>query len=375
MLILYTFITFMKKLTSKINQIPKLPGVYLFKNTEKKIIYIGKALNLYNRVNSYFSKSTDIKTAVLVKKINDIDFFITNNEVEALLLENNLIKQYQPKYNIKLRDSKSYPMLKITNEEFPRIIKCREKRNDTDEYFGPFINVQTVKSLEKIFTKVLNIRTCGKPFIKPYRHNPCLNYNVGNCSGPCADAVSKEEYLASINFAREILKGKVKNIINILKEKMDKHSKNMEYELAAKTRDQIKMLEELKETQIVDTDTKDNNDYIGIYTDFNNASIVLIKEREGKIVGKENYFLTNIIDYKTILFDFLNAYYLNAANFPEIIFIQEEIDSELLINALNFKYKTNIKIQKPVSLKHKKILILSKENAEVYYEEKKLSWK
>lgn len=362
----------MKNLQLKLSQIPKLPGVYIFKDKEKNIIYIGKALNLSNRVNSYFIKVSDIKTQVMTKKIEDIEYFVTNNEVEALLLENNLIKRYLPKYNVRLKDEKSFAMLKITDEEFPSIIKCREKnRNKNEEYYGPFISVDTIRHLQKIFTDVLNVRTCIKKFKSPLKYNPCLNYHIGKCAGLCASLISREEYLEKIELARDILKGKTKKILSILKTKMENHSSKLEFEMALKVRDQIKILEEYIADQYIDTQSEDNSDYIGIYNDFNNASILLIQQRNGRIVGKENFIINNILDYNSILIDFLNAYYLNVTNIPKNIFIPEDIDITLLKEAIKIKYNIPVEIHKPVNIKDKKLLILAKENAEILFEENK----
>lgn len=360
----------MKNIQSNLNQIPKLPGVYTFKDKEKKIIYIGKALNLSKRVNSYFLKTNDIKTRVMVKKIENIEYFVTNNEVEALLLENNLIKKHQPKYNIRLRDAKSYAMLKITNEEFPRIIKCREKIDSKNgEYFGPFASVRTIRYLQRIFTDILNIRTCNKKFKSPLKYSPCLNYYIGKCAGLCASLISREEYLKSIDLARDVLKGKTKKILDILKNKMENHAANLEYELAAKVRDQIKILEEFIANQYIETHSKDNSDYIGIYNDFNTATITLIQQRNGKIEGKENFVIKNIFNYNTILIDFLNTYYLNITSIPAKIYIPEDVDTKLLKEALKLKHKIPAEIQKPFSKKDKQLLLLAKENAEIFFEE------
>ncbi|HOV13892.1 MAG TPA: GIY-YIG nuclease family protein, partial [Spirochaetota bacterium] len=157
----------MKKFNEILAQIPKQPGVYIYKNMEKEIIYIGKASNLFNRVKSYFNRNNDIKTKTLVRKINSIEYLVTNNEVEALLLENNLIKQYKPKYNIQLKDSKSFPLIKITNENLPRVFVTREKRNDKNEYFGPFVDSQNVRLIITIFKKYLKIRSCKHKFKPP----------------------------------------------------------------------------------------------------------------------------------------------------------------------------------------------------------------
>lgn len=360
----------MTNIQSLLKQIPKLPGVYIFKN-KNKIIYIGKALNLFNRVRSYFQKQTDIKIKILSGKIDDIEYFVTNNEVEALLLENNLIKKHQPRYNVSLRDAKSYPMLKITNQNLPKIMKCREKVNAKDEYFGPYINIETIRNLQKVFKKVLKIRSCNKKFKPPYNYTPCLNYHIGECSAPCASLISEKEYLKVIDMARNILNGKINKILKILKNKMDDLSKDFEYESAAKVRDQIKIIESLTTFQYIDNQSKDNNDYIGVYSDFNEASITVLKERNGRVIEKETFIVSNIIDYTTVLSDFLNAYYLNISNFPNKIYVPNDINSSnVLIKAINEKFKINIDVKLPNNPKTKKLVILAKQNAEIFFEEK-----
>lgn len=361
----------MKDLHLKLSQIPKLPGVYLFKDKGKKIIYIGKALNLSNRVNSYFIKLNDIKTQVMTKKIEHIEYFVTNNEVEALLLENNLIKRYLPKYNIRLKDAKSYAMLKITDEEFPRIIKCREKRSKNEEYFGPFVNVNIIRYLQKIFSEVLNIRTCNKKIKTSLKHNPCLNYYIGKCEGLCASLITRNEYIKKIDIARDILKGKTKSILSILKNNMEEHSSKLEFEMALKIRDQIRILEEYVAVQYIDTHSEDNSDYIGVYNDFKNASILIIQQRNGRVIGRENFILNNILDHNSILIDFLNTYYLNTTNIPKNIFISEDLDTTLLKDAIKIKSSIQTEINKPVQIKDKKLLIMAKENAEIIFEENK----
>ncbi|OHD09838.1 MAG: excinuclease ABC subunit C [Spirochaetes bacterium GWD1_27_9] len=361
----------MNNLQEILSQIPKLSGVYTYKDVNNNIIYIGKAKNLFNRVHSYFNKNTDLKTRTLVKKIDKIEYFVTNNEIEALLLENNLIKQFQPKYNIRLKDSKSFPLIKITKENLPRIVMCREKTNKKDEYFGPYIDSYKIKTILTIFKKYLKIRGCRKKFKSPYNYKPCLNYYIKRCYAPCASFITEEEYLKTIDIAKNILKGNTKPIIEMLTQKMWEHSQNERYERAAETRDQIKSISELETKQFVEMVNGDNSDFIGIFSDFNMASISLIKQRQGKIIGKENFILTNIIDYSTVLPDFLNAYYLNITEFPKHIFIPEKIDdAKILKDAINQKFNITVHIDFPQSPKDKKILQLSKQNAEIYFEEK-----
>ena len=361
----------MREIHKRAQQAPKLPGVYIFKNNHNNIIYIGKALNLFNRVNSYFSNTNDIKTNALVKKICDIEYFITNNETEALLLENNLIKKNQPKYNIDLKDAKTYPMLKITQEPIPRIIKCREINNNKDRYFGPFVNTQTIKYLQNIFTKILKIRTCSKKLNPPFNHTPCLNYNIDKCSAPCAGHITIEEYMKSIILSSNILKGKTSTMIMSLEKKMNDYSKDLKYELASEIRDHIKFLKDFSVLQYVDTQSEKNCDYVGYYSDFNNAAISVIQERKGKIIGKKEFLMTNILDHVSILSNFLNINYLNNTNLPSQIITSENIDkSDLLKKAIKKRFGLNVKIKRASTKKEKKLVILSKGNAEIYLEEK-----
>ena len=361
----------MAKFSKIIKQMPRFSGVYIYKDVKNTVIYVGKAKNLFNRVKSYFNKNTDYKTKVLVKKIKKIEYFITGNEVEALILENNLIKQHQPRYNIKLKDAKSYPLMKITKENLPRIMICREKNNNRDEYFGPFVDIHRLRTIISIFKKHLKIRTCKRKFSPPYRYKACLNYYIKLCSGPCAGIISEEEYLKTIDTARKILEGNTDELIKALSLSMNKLSNSQEYEKAAVIRDQIKSIAELDREQLVETIGSDDSDYIGIYNDFKMASISIIQNRNGKIIGKENFIISNIMDHTSILIEFLNSYYLGITQFPKNIYIPEKIEGmDVLIEAINKKFNIDINIAVPVEIKDKKILQLSKSNAEIYFEEK-----
>jgi excinuclease ABC subunit C len=362
----------MKKFAKLIKQIPKLSGVYIYKDAKNTIIYVGKAKNLFNRVKSYFNKNNDIKTRTLVKKIDKIEYFVTGSEVEALILENNFIKQNLPKYNIKLKDAKSYPLMKITNENLPRITICREKNNKKDEYFGPFVDVHRLRNIIVIFRKYLKLRTCKLKFTPPYRYKPCLNYFIKICSAPCAGYISEEEYLKTVDIARKILQGNIRSILEVLEKSMKENSEKQEYEKAASVRDQIQSIKELGNEQIVENINSDDSDYVGVYNDFKMASISIIQNRNGKIIGKENFIVSNIIEYSNILIDFLNSYYLSITQFPKKIFIQENTDGiDILKEAINRKYNIEIDIMMPAEQKDKKLLQLSRSNAEFSFEEKK----
>jgi len=362
-----------KGILEKIN-IPELPGVYIFKDSSDEIIYIGKAKNLSKRVSSYFNNSEkDRKTLMLVRKIHNIEYFITENEVEALLLENNLIKQYQPKYNIRLKDAKTFPMIKITKENLPRVVKCREKNNNINEYFGPYANVKEVNTLLTIFKKVFKIRSCNKKFKPPYNFTPCLYYHIKICDAPCASKITEEEYNKNISMVREILKGNIESVVNILTEKMLSFSENLMFEHAAIIRDQINLIKSINSFSTVHSNDNDCNDYIGLYNDYNYAAISVVKKKEGKVIGKESFILSNFMEEDRILENFISTYYLNLSEFPANIYIQKNIDDdekEMIKNAIEKKYNFKVNIDMPANNLDKKLLRLAIENAEIYFEER-----
>lgn len=361
----------MDNLKNILDQLPQYPGVYLFKDVGGKIIYVGKAKNLFKRVRSYFLEVKDVKTAALQKKISDIEYFVTNDEAEALILENNLIKENMPRYNIRLKDSKSYPMIKIVKEKYPRILKCREKNNKSDEYYGPFVDNNRISILMDFFKKNLKLRRCSRKLSSDGRNAPCLNYHIKRCMAPCASKISEEEYNENIRLARDILKGDISGAVSALRKEMDENSQKLNYEKAAEIRDKIRILENIKEPQIVELSNRHNNDYVGYYTDFNSTAFSVIKQREGKIIGKHNFIVSNVIDFTAVLEDFLGSYYLNIAELPDKIFIQTEIENVTpLYEALLKKYGKSVSILVPFNLADKNLTRLSIKNAEILFQEK-----
>lgn len=360
-------------LKSLLKQLPKAPGVYQYKNKDNQIIYIGKAKNLYNRVNSYFRGRKDTKTKALVKKIEHIEYFLTNNETEALILENNLIKQHSPRYNIALKDSKSYPYIKITNENLPRIYKSRELVNKSGIFFGPFVSSETVDTIILILNKTLKLRKCRKKFSPPYNKQPCLNYHIGLCSAPCSSLISESEYLIKIRTAIEYLKGNTSEIINVLTDEMQKLSRDMKFEKAALIRDQITQIKSIKNEQFMESNNSENYDYIGFCTEFDAVAVSIIIVRSGKVADKKSYIFSNIIDNSTIISDFIIRYYLNTEFIPEKVFMLEDFDEvKSLTSIIKNRFNVNIKFEKPAAVKDKRLTKLSIDNAAIFYEEKKL---
>ncbi len=374
----------MKELT---DSLPKLPGVYIFKDASGKIIYIGKAKILYNRVRSYFLDNRDIKTAALVKKIADLEYFVTNSEVEALILENNLIKKHTPQYNISLKDSKTYPYIKITKETIPLVIKSRETKNHRDEYFGPYLDSDFIVATRKIFKKILKLRSCRQVLKPPFNKTPCLNYHINQCSAPCAGKITPEDYSKSVDLAREFLKNNYNKILDILTERMNKYSLNMEYEAAAKIRDQIKIIESAQVYQIAENQHAKDTDYIGVMNDFNSAVVSVISLRSGNLIDKKSFYIQRVLKYEELLPDFIKTFYMDRDDIPGRIVIEyqptipedrtkgeiecDEIESELINIETAIYQNRNMKVKmvQPSSLTDRRLLKLAKENSEIIFEE------
>ncbi len=238
-------------------KLPDSPGVYLMKDKDGQVIYVGKAASLKNRVSQYFREQGTPKTRTLVQNIEGLDYIVTGNEVEALVLESNLIKEHRPRYNVRLRDDKAYPFIKITNEDFPRICIARRREQDGAQYFGPYPSSKAVRELIRMASS-FGIRRCRKKLPCP----PCLNYHIKQCAAPCLGEVTKEEYLDIIRNVTDFLKGKRSQLIRSLKEEMTRLSETQEYEAAARIRDQINALDELSERQRVNAPGKKEQDVI-----------------------------------------------------------------------------------------------------------------
>ncbi|MBP5450417.1 MAG: excinuclease ABC subunit UvrC [Spirochaetales bacterium] len=354
-----------------LKNIPTNPGVYMHKDKDGNVIYVGKAKNLINRVSQYFMPGRDVKTRALVRNIASIDFIVTNSEVEALILENNLIKKYQPHYNILLKDAKTFPMIKITDEAFPRIIKCREKNNQKDEYFGPFVNVRRAQTLLNLIGKLCRIRRCHRTLQPPYNRTPCLNYHIKRCSGPCAGRITEEDYRKNIESARKFLKGDIDSLIADLTKQMMDLSEKMQYEQAAAIRDQIKIISEYEDHQVMSVDKSADCDFVGYYCDYDTVSFSVIQQRGGQILGKDSFFVEKFIDWTTVLTEFLKSYYLNIDILPKYIYIQDMPEEcDIIAEALSEKCGHNVVIRKPNAIADKRILRLAIENAEMYYQER-----
>lgn len=360
-----------------LKQLPSEPGVYLMKDKFNNIIYVGKAKVLKNRVRQYFqsSKNHSSKVKSMVKNIDRFEYIITDSELEALILECNLIKKYKPKYNVLLRDDKTYPYIKVTtNEDFPRVLKVRKVLKDKAKYFGPYTNTTAVNDTLDIIKSIYPIRTCNIDIEKAIKTNmrPCLNLHIKRCVGPCAGNITKEEYNKMIEEILLFLSGKEEKLIDILKEKMNKCAMDFNFEEAAVYRDKIKSLEDMMEKQKIDSSTSDlNQDIIAMARAHDEACVQVFFVRNGKIVGREHFILEGVMDStrESILGSFVKQFYMEQEYIPKEIIIEDEIeDSFILEEWLSAKKGQKVIIRVPQKGEKKSLIEMVRKNAIEYLE-------
>ena len=360
-----------------LKQLPSEPGVYLMKDKFNNIIYVGKAKVLKNRVRQYFqsSKNHSSKVKSMVKNIDRFEYIITDSELEALILECNLIKKYKPKYNVLLRDDKTYPYIKVTtNEDFPRVLKVRKVIKDKAKYFGPYTNTTAVNDTLDIIKSIYPIRTCNIDIEKAIKTNmrPCLNLHIKRCVGPCTGNITKEEYNKMIEEILLFLSGKEEKLINILKEKMSKCAMDFNFEEAAVYRDKIKSLEDMMEKQKIDASTSDlNQDIIAMARAHDEACVQVFFVRNGKIVGREHFILEGVMDStrESILGSFVKQFYMEQEYIPKEIIIEDEIeDSFILEEWLSAKKGQKVIIRVPQKGEKKSLIEMVRKNAIEYLE-------
>ena len=360
-----------------LKQLPDEPGVYLMKDKFDNIIYVGKAKILKNRVRQYFqsSKNHSSKVKSMVKNIEKFEYIITDSELEALILECNLIKKYKPKYNVLLRDDKTYPYIKVTtNEDFPRVLKVRKVIKDKAKYFGPYTNTTAVNDTLEILKNTYPIRTCNIDIDKAIKTKmrPCLNIHIKRCVGPCTGNVTKEEYNKMIEEIILFLSGKEEKLIEILKEKMNKCAMDFNFEEAAIYRDKIKSLEDMMEKQKIDASTSDlNQDIIAMARAHDEACVQVFFVRNGKIVGREHFILEGVMDStrESILGSFVKQFYMEQEYIPKEIIIEDEIeDSFILEEWLSAKKGQKVIIRVPQKGEKKSLIEMVRKNAIEYLE-------
>lgn len=358
-------------LDSKLKNLPDSPGIYQFKNEKGKVIYVGKARSLKNRVKSYFHNGIiSPKTTALVNKIYDFELIVTDNEIEALVLENNLIKQFKPRYNVNLKDDKSFPFIKVTNEPFPRVYPTRRIIKDGSKYFGPYTNVKDMKSALRLINQAFKIRSCKlditQDAIEKKKFKVCLDYHIKKCDGPCEGLISQNDYNEMVNEVIKVLKGKTDDLINDLKFKMNKAGENLEFEKAAEIRDKIDHLQILSSKQKVVSDDFIDRDIIALAYEGKECACSILNIRNGKLVGKKQLRLS--VDPKDTPDDIYSSaikfYYDEYTEVPkEIVLEIEPGDSETLSAWLNLRANKKMKFIIPQKGNLKSLIKMCKENA------------
>ena len=358
-------------LKEKIANLPSKPGIYLLKNSKSNIIYIGKAKSLKNRLSYYFQKRPpdDAKTQVLISKISDFEILVTDSEMEALILEANLIKEHHPKYNINLKDDKRYPYIKITTyERFPRILIVRRIKKDKAKYFGPYTDVgkmrQTLRNMEHIFP----LKRCGQVLPSKAIKRPCLNFDMKKCLAPCQGNIKEEEYAKLIGNVLLFLSGKNRALAGELKNRMQQLSEEQNYEMAAKIRDQLKALESIAQKQkVADIETIDR-DIIAFARENKDICIVAFQVREGILIGRQHFYLNISQDSpdEEILTSFLKQYYLNSAFVPKQIILPVNVEDKEIIQAwLSSKREGKVEFIFPQKGEKLKIVEMAASNAKL----------
>ena len=365
-------------LTDKIANLPQKPGIYQYKDSAGKIIYVGKAIKLRNRVRSYFNKLKhhDAKTRALVNKIEDVEVIVTDSEAEALILEDTLIKKHKPRYNINLKDDKSYPYVKVTNEPYPRIFQTRNVIRDGSKYFGPFTKVGDMHRVLELIHKLFRLRTCKLNItaetILEKKNKVCLEYHIKKCDGPCEGLISQEDYNKNIDYAKSILSGKTRDLEHYLRKKMEQLSEEMKFEEAAQVRDQLGAIRQFVSRQKVVTADLVDRDVFGIYREDNTACSLVFTVREGKLIGRKHFIIKKAEDLtdEEIVQRTLDTWYSEQEFVPKEIFLPTEPeDIETLSTILAKKRKASVSIKIPKIGEKRHLVDLAENNAQYILKE------
>ena len=353
-------------LQTKLENLPTNPGVYLMKNDQGEIIYVGKAVNLRNRVRSYFRelKPDQAKTKALVKHIADLEYIIADNELEALVLECNLIKKYRPKYNINLKDDKTYPFLKITNEDYPQVLVTRKVLKDGARYFGPYPSVNELRNSLEMIRKIFPFRSCKQKVFTNDR--PCLNAHIQMCYAPCIGRISKEEYNEMIEEIALFFEGRQDGLVKRLRKEMEEAAENLDFEQAARLRDQLQGVEQIMTQQKAVLGGEDDQDVIAMARGINQCCVQIFFVRGGKIVGRENYFLRGTDDSSRgeVIASFMKQFYLTSQFVPRHILLETELEEQSILEQwLTEKRESRVYLKVPKRGQAKELVDLVGRNA------------
>ncbi len=362
----------MFNIEEELKKLPAKPGVYIMHDKNDKIIYVGKAISLKNRVRQYFRKNNKTKRIEnMVSLIDHFEYIVTDNEAEALILECNLIKKNMPKFNVLLKDDKTYPYIKVNiKSDYPDVYITRRKLNDGAKYFGPYANAGAAKEMVDFIKSKFKIRQC-KSF--KYKDRPCLNYHIKKCMAPCMGYISKEEYMKQINEIISVLEGRTDSLIKELEEEMIKSSQNMQYEKAAYLRDKKLAIERISERQKVSNISENDIDVIGLAKNKTKVCIEIFFIRKSKMVGREHFFLNELVDEEPqeIISGFIKQYYLDRPILPNKIMIKQELEEkELLQTWLTKEAGRKVEIKTPQKGEKLKLVEMAENNALVTLENK-----
>ncbi len=360
------------ELEKKLSSLPAKPGVYLMKNEEGEILYVGKAKSLHHRVKSYFQTSADhpVKTRLLVSKTADFDYITTDTEKEALILENNLIKKYKPRYNVNLKDDKTYPYLKFTiKEEYPRLLVVRRVENDNSLYFGPFASANAVRETLQVINKTFPIRKCTQRIFRK-RTRPCINFQLKRCLAPCCYEIDKQEYDQIVKKVLFFLRGQDRELIAQLTKEMEAESETLNFERAALIRDQIQAIQKTLEKQKVVSTRLIDQDIVSYFTKDFVMEVFILFIRQGRMVGSQSFTFRQLkLEDEEVISSFLAQFYQNGKFIPDEIIVPFKIDNQAVIEEwLSEKKGKKVKIIAPQKGERKNLLCMATENARFMWE-------
>ena len=356
----------------ELKKLPNKPGVYIMHDEADTIMYVGKAINLHNRVRSYFRSNIGRGPQIdrMVKQIARFEYIVTDSELEALVLENNLIKEHSPRYNTMLKDDKTYPYIKVTvSEDYPRILFSRLMKKDKSRYFGPFTSAAAVKDTIELINKLYGLRTCNRVLPRDIgAERPCLNYHMKQCCGPCTGEISKEDYRARIDMALDFLNGNYAVILKDLQEKMEAASEELDFENAAKYRDLIASVKVVAQKQkMTDSDLEDK-DIVAIASDDNDAVVQVFFVRDGRLIGREHFYMTHVSEnpQAEILGNFVKQFYAGTPFIPRQLLLPEPIeDMEIIEKWLTQRKGSRVHISVPERGQKEKLMELAASNAQL----------
>ncbi len=365
-------------LEDELKKLPHSPGVYIMHDKHNEILYVGKAVNLHNRVRQYFQTghghNNSKKIARMVEQISYFEYIVTTSEMEALVLECNLIKEYRPKYNTLMTDDKGYPYIRITVEEdYPRLIYSHSMKRDKSKYFGPFTNGKAVRDMIELLNKLYKLRTCNKRLPKELgKDRPCLYYQIGQCNAPCNGYISKEEYRANVDKAISFLNGSYKEVLSALNQEMKELAADMEFEKAAEKRDLIESVKHIVEKQQISKTSAEDRDVIAYERCQDDVVVTVFFVRDGKLLGRDHYHMKSNSSEESgdVLAAFVKQYYSGIPYLPKEILVEEEVaDKELMENYLTERRGSQVKIFVPQKGDKRKLLMLAKDNARLIMEQ------